>query len=209
MSDPTSNSPGGTTPAAGGSGEGDGTPQHVSFETYKRSVDAEKNAKRLLQETQEKLLVFENTQREIEQKKLLEEKRFTEVIDTLTKEKQQLLDQKTQLEQDRIDSRKLNAALGLMQEKGIVLDSKYLGLIPLESIRINQDGTLDHTSVASTVQTFQKEHPRLTISGKSFLPSDKPGQIPGKISVDEWKKLGVGEKHKALKEGRVNTNLKA
>lgn len=198
---------GGTDPKAGGGGGDDGL-KVVSRDAYDKSVTAEKNLRAQLRETQEKLLTFENEKRSIEEQKLLDEKKHVEYIEKLKVENQQLLQKTQMLEQNTTDFRKLNAAQGLMQEKGIQLDSKYYGLLPLDQIQLTTEGSIDMTSLSKVVDTFQKEHPRLVAPANKFLPSDKPGSSANQMSVDEWKALKTPkERTEALAAGRVRHNF--
>jgi hypothetical protein len=192
-SDPSGNT---VDPASGGDGKS------VSLETYQKTLSAEKNAKQKARELQEQLDVI-NAQKNVEnEQKLLDEKKHLEVIENLKKEKLELESRTKSLLQDRTDSRKLNSVLGLLQEKGVSLDGKYLGLLPLDKINIGDDGSIDLTSVATVVQEFQTEHPRLVAPAKAFLPSDKTGHNAGNISYEAWCKLPLKEKEDALRTGK-------
>lgn len=209
MSDSHLNVPGGGNQSdpGGNGGEGD-KPKVVSWDTYEKTVTQEKTLRKKLQDTQEKLLMFENEKRSIEEQKLLDEKKHVDVIEQLRREKAEAQERASRLEQEQKDFRKITAAMGLLQEKGIALESKYLGLLPLDQIQFTDDGAIDHTSVAEAVTIFQKEHPRLTAPAKAFLPNDKPGSSAQKMSVEEWKKLPYKEKAEAMKAGRVNHPFK-
>lgn len=210
MADQTSNDiPGGDSIVPSGNENGGGDkPKLISYETYEKSLNQEKGLRKRLQETQEKLLVFENEQLTIKEQKMLDEKKHLEVIDQLRREKSEAIEKSKRLENDQIDFRKLNAAMGLMQEKGIQLESKYLGLLPLDQIQLTDEGTIDHTSVMTAVDNFAKDHPRLTLPANRFLPNDKTGNSAQKMSVDDWKLLPYKEKQEAMKSGRVNHNFK-
>jgi len=91
----------------------------------------------------------------------------------------------------------------LLQSKGVNLESKYLGLLPIDQIEVTDSGEIDNTSVTSVIENFQKEHPRLTLPATKLLPNDKPGSNSGKISLEEWKKLSPKDRQAAYKEGRV------
>ncbi len=200
---------GGSSSQAGGDGSGDGKPKVVPYDTYDKSVKTEKQLRQTLQETRAKLDAFEAEKQAIEEQKLLSEKKHVELIEQLKREKSSLEQEKQSLWQDRVDSRKLNAALGLLQEKGISLESKYLGLIPLDRIEISDEGGIDFTSVTKVITDFQKEHPRLTAPAKAFLPGDKPGNSANMISYDEWRALPYKEKTEALKSKRVREPQKS
>jgi hypothetical protein len=199
--------PSGDSTGPGGNGSGD-RPKQISYETYEKTLNQEKGLRKRLQETQEKLLVFENEKKSIEEQKLLDEKKHLEYIEQLKREKAEALEKAQRLERDQTDFRKLNAAMGLLQEKGIQLESKYLGLLPLDQIQLTDEGSIDHTSVTQAVDAFTKEHPRLTLPASKFLPNDKTGNSAQKLSVEEWKKLPHKEKIEAFKGGRVNHNFK-
>lgn len=194
--------------ASGDGAHGDGKPKHVSFDTYEKTLRAERNAKQKLQEVQERLLTFENEKKSVEEQKLISEKKHVEYIEQLKREKAELEQKTSHLLQEQTDFRKLNATLGLMQEKGIQLEAKYLGLLPLDRIEITDEGGIDLTSVSQVVSDFQKEHPRLTAPAKAFLPSDKSGSAANALSVEEWKKLPYKEKQEAMKANRVKHNFK-
>jgi hypothetical protein len=201
-------SSGSSSDLASGDGAGDGKPKHVSFDTYEKTLRAERNAKQKLQEVQERLLTFENEKKSVEEQKLISEKKHVEYIEQLKREKLELEQKTSHLLQEQTDFRKLNATLGLLQEKGIQLEAKYLGLLPLDRIEITDEGSIDLTSVSQVVTDFQKEHPRLTAPAKAFLPSDKSGSAANALSVEEWKKLSYKEKTEAMKAGRVKHSYK-
>jgi hypothetical protein len=201
--------PGGDSDAPGGGNKNGGDkPKQISYETYEKTLNQEKSLRKRLQETQEKLLIFENEHKATQEQKMLEEKKHLEFIEQLKREKAEALEKAQRLERDQTDFRKLNAAMGLLQEKGIQLEAKYLGLLPLDQIQLTEEGGIDHTSVANAVDNFAKEHPRLTLPASKFLPNDKTGNSAQKMSVDDWKKLPHKEKVEAMKSGRVNHNFK-
>lgn len=204
----SSDIPGGDSIGPGGTLSGSDKPKHISYETYEKTLNQEKGLRKRLQETQERLLVFENEQKTVQEQKLLDEKRHLEFIEQLKREKADALEKAQRLERDQTDFRKLNAAMGLLQEKGIQLEAKYLGLLPLDQIQLTDEGGIDHNSVAGAVDMFAKEHPRLTLPASKFLPNDKTGNSAQKMSVDEWKRLPYKEKQEAMKSGRVNHSFK-
>lgn len=203
MSDNSSqNAPGGGGQHAGGAGEGSDKPSSVSYETYNRTVQSEKKLRDALRETQEKLLMFENDHKAREEQSLLDQKKHVEFIEKLKAENAKLLGENEGLKRNETDFRKLNAAVGLLNEKGIRVDPQYYGHIRLGEIEITDNG-VDHNSVATVIETFQKEHPRLVAPSSKFLPSDKPGDSGPQMSVEQWKKLPHKEKQEALRKGQV------
>lgn len=207
MSDNTSqNSPGGGSPNAGGAGEGSERPSSVSYETYNRTVQSEKKLRDSLRETQEKLSVFENERQARDEQAMLDQKKHVEFIEQLKKQNAEILGENQRLKSEQTDFRKLNAAVGLLNEKGIRVDPQYMGHLRLDEIQITENG-IDHSSVASVIETFQKEHPRLVAPASKFLPSDKSGDSGAKISVEEWKQLPPKDKVEALRKGQVKHNF--
>lgn len=204
----SSDIPGGDSIGPGGTLSSGDKPKQISYETYEKTLNQEKSLRKRLQETQERLLIFENEQKTVQEQKLLDEKRHLEFIEQLKREKAEALEKAQRLERDQTDFRKLNAAMGLLQEKGIQLEAKYLGLLPLDQIQLTDEGGIDHNSVAGAVDMFAKEHPRLTLPASKFLPNDKTGNSAQKMSVDEWKRLPYKEKQEAMKSGRVNHSFK-
>jgi len=203
---PSQNSPGGGSQHAGGAGEGSDKPDFVSLETYQRTVTSEKKLRDTLRETQERLTVFETEQKAREEQAMLDQKKHVEFIDQLKAEKAKLLGENETLKRNETDFRKLNAAVGLLNEKGIRVDPQYMGHLRLDEIQITENG-IDHSSVASVIETFQKEHPRLVAPASKFLPSDKSGDSGAKISVEEWKQLPPKDKVEALRKGQVKHNF--
>ena len=85
---PQNDVPSGDAPKAGGNGEKpDG---YVGLDSYRKAVDEAKSAKRRAQELQAKVNEFEQINKQTQEDKLLEEKRFSEVIDQLKQENQDL-----------------------------------------------------------------------------------------------------------------------
>lgn len=205
---PSHIAPGGGDPNAGGAGSGSDKPSSVSYDTYNRTVQSEKNLREKLRETQERLTVFENDQKSREEQSLLDQKKHVEFIEKLKAENAKLLGENEGLKSNELNFRKLNAAVGLLNEKGIRLDPQYYGHIRLDEIQLTDDG-IDHTSVASVIDTFQKEHPRLTAPSSKFLPSDKSGDSGPMMSLEQWKSLPSGkERQEALRKGQVKHGFK-
>lgn len=209
MSDNSSqNAPGGGGQHAGGAGEGSDKPSSVSYDTYNRTVQSEKKLRDALRETQEKLAVFENEHKTREEQAMLDQKKHVEYIEQLKKQNAEILGENQRLKSEQTDFRKLNAAVGLLNEKGIRVDPQYYGHIRLDEIQFTENG-VDHSSVATVIDTFQKEHPRLVAPSSKFLPSDKSGDSGAKMSIDDWKKIpDPKEKVEALRKGLVKHNFK-
>ena len=188
-------------------GEGDNSQSKsgtVSRDAYDRSVTSEKNLRKQNETLQARLNQFEAEKAELENKKLLDEKNYKELVDKQKKQIDELTGSNKTLLEQRDNTRKLTSFVGLMQEKGLSMEPKYFELVPIDSIKINNDGTIDHTSVAEAVKNFQTEHPKLLAQPTTFPPNGKTGNGPGKkMSMAEWQQLPYAEKEKAWKEDRV------
>lgn len=195
------NVPGGDS--AEGGAEGQKT-DFVGRDSYVKAVDEAKSAKRRAAEAQARANELEAKFREQEEQKMLEEKNYSDLIERLKGENQQLSEQVQNHVKDKTDFRKMTAAMELLKQKGVNLESKYMGLLDIEAIQLTDDGDIDPNSVTEVVSTFQKEHPRLTIPTARLLPNLKSGDSVSKMSIEEFKKLSPAEATKAIKEGRVD-----
>jgi hypothetical protein len=164
-----------------------------------------KSAKRKLADANARLADYEVQEKQRKEQSLIDEKNFTEVIAQKNADIERLTGEVNSHLKDKQDFRKMNAAMGLLQQKGVNLDPKYIGLLPIDDIAISQEtGEVITDSVINVVESFQKEHPRLVTPLGKMLPNQKPGQGLGKISINEYKNLSREEKIKALKDGRVD-----
>ena len=192
--------------AASGSEKSDGRADDrdgfVKYETYSRAIGEVKDYKQRFRDTQAELNEFREKEKAVQEAKLLEEKEYQKVIESLKAEKDQLANRVIEHEKNETDFRKMNAAMSLMQQKGISLEAKYMGLVPIDAIEMTEDGGVDLTSVSSVVDNFQKEHPRLTMPASKILPNDRSSSA-NMISKEEWHKLSTKDKKQALLDKRV------
>jgi len=198
------NDSGGVNTDPGGEGEKSKS-ETVTREAYNKTLTEAKNAKKERDALAARLAEIEAGQQTEAETKLIAEKKFVDVIEQQKKQIAELTGKTSSLLQDRDDARKLNSFVGLMSEKGIKLESKYLNLVPIDSIQFSDDGSIDHTSVAEAVNNFQKEHPRLLAQeSTAFPPTSKTGGTNGKkMSMADWAMLPRDEKEKVWKEGKV------
>lgn len=184
---------------------GESKPGFVSHDSYVKAVDEAKSAKKRLADVNARLTEIENQEKQRKEQLLIDEKNYTEVISQKNAEIDRLAGEVNTHVKDKQDFRKMNAAVGLLQQKGINLDPKYMGLLPIDQIAISHEsGEVLADSVVNVVESFQKEHPRLVTPVGKMLPNQKPGQGLGKISISEYKNLSRDDKLKALKDGRVD-----
>jgi len=203
--DPENTVPGGNEPQ---SPVGEGKSDFVSKDFADKVLTEKKNFQRKYTEAMAELNEFRSQQKAQAEQKMLEEKKFSELIDQQKSRISELESLNSQHLQEKTDFRKMNAALNLLQQKGVNLESKYMGLVHIDKIQLSESGEIDATSVAEVVDSFQKEHPRLTIPQKRLLPNLKSGDVGSKMTIDEWNKLGPEEASKALREGRVENPWK-
>ena len=205
--DPTQGGPSGTPtdPASGGGNNKNG---FVSVETYKKTVAAEKNSKAREAELAAKVAEYEAEKEASREAQLLAEKKHMTVIEEQKLKIQELSGHVQKREKDITDFQKMTAIMGAMTEKGINLESKYMGLVPIDQVKISDDGQVDTQSVFDVVNNFQRDNPRLVLPFDKMLPNEKSGSVK-QMSTDEWKKLGSkAEREAALKEGRVKHDYK-
>lgn len=192
---------GDTQPASGDVGKKD----FVSHDSYVKAVGEAKRAKQKLAEANARLAEFDEQVKQQKEAKLLEEKNFTELLGQKNAEIERLSAENQSHINDKLDYRKLNAAVSLLQQKGINIDPKYMGLLPIDNILISEEsGEVVSDTVVNVVENFQKEHPRLVTPLAKLLPNQKSGQSQNRLSLEQWKKLGRDEKRKALEEKRVD-----
>ena len=175
----------------------------VDYATYEKTIGEVKALKAQLAEHKSELKKFHDQQRKADEAKQLEEKNFHGVIEQLRAENELLKSENDGHKRDKSDYRKMNAVVGLMNAKGIQIEDKYFGLIPIDQIITDENGNPDRTSVAKVVADFQKEHPRLIAPPPKGLPNDRTSNGAQKMSIEEWQKLPPKEKITALKEKRV------
>jgi hypothetical protein len=189
--------PGGDPSNAGGDGKNGDQNQKpdnkVDYETYKKTVDQ-------LKDKAAKLAAFEEQQKKAEEQKLLETNQHLTVIEQLKKQNEELNGKIQSFAEQQAYSRKMHAAVGLLNQKGIQLDPKYLDLIPADAIQVDADGKPDMASVVKAVDSFVKEHPRLVTPLPNDLPGTKPGGSGSGLTYEAWLKLPLKEKRERQKD---------
>lgn len=184
---------------AGGSGNG-GDKGTVAYETYRKTVDEAKTLKKQLKEVSERLNLFEGEKRAHEEKLKLDQNQHLEVIGDLKKQLEAANAKIQESESQWTDYRKMNAAVSLLQQKGVNFDPKYAHLIDLSEVSFDSSGNIDTASVAKAVDHFQKEHPLLAQLKKPDLPGGKSGGSGPQISYEEWTRLPLPEQKARFKD---------
>lgn len=166
--------------------------QHVSYETYKKTLDEAKTAKAKLKaiEEEKQRLAEEKMVAEGNWKGLLEARENR--IKELEEETNAIKGQYGELNERITGSKKLSKVLSKI---GGDIDEKYFGLIDISDVKVNPEtGEVDDMSAAKVAESFRTMYPE-TIK-KKFDPksmgedrsgSTKEGQST--ITYAEWLKL--------------------
>jgi len=171
--------------------DGDSNADLISIRqsTYKRTVNEMKNLKAKHADAIAKLAEIEARDRQQEEARLRADKQYEEL---LKKKDEELSLTRSELERtnkDITDFRKTSAFLSAMGNAKI--ESKYYNLIPIDNIKLDDQGQIDQDSLVNSVNMFRQEHPRLIVEQRSDLPANKPGTSNGtKLTVSQWKALG-------------------
>lgn len=174
-----------------------GEAETVAYASYKKLLTEKKNLQSKMSEMNERLAKFETSQKEAEEKQLLEDKKYQELLANREDELRTTKEELGQWQSLVTDSRKIAAFTDAL---GAKVESKYHGLIPLNKIEVDSEGNIDGNSLASAVDFFKKEHTRLIVDPKRDLPNHQPGGGVNKISLDEFKELGQQKGSKAMIE---------
>jgi len=178
--------------------------EYVKRRAYESLLDESKAFKQKFRDTESELSELKAKLQADNEAKMLEEKKYVEVIDSLKTEKQKLEEMNLRHEQDKLDFRRTSAILGQLNKKGVNLESKYYDFLPLDQVGFDQDGNIDTTSLANATDAFVKEHPRLTTPMSKLFPNPSTDSNVGpKMSIAEWKRLDPKERKKALADKRV------
>lgn len=160
----------------------------VRYETYQKSVSSEKNAKAKLRDTEAELNEYKAREAAQQEQDLVAKGEQMKVIDSLKAENKTIREDLAKKAEDDIRVNKLHGFMShLGQSK---LDPKYLGLVPVEQIEIDDQGKPIQESLTKVVNNFKAEHPRLLIHQSKDLPGQSPSSGGGSMSYEDWKKLG-------------------
>ena len=190
-----------------------GTPEQqnhkdfVKYETYKKTLNQEKNLRAKLEQTSQQLEEFKRIEQEREEKALQEQGEYQKLLEIERKKREEMEQKATQYEQSIMQAHKLNA----FKEKlpGRIANPAYYDFVDLEKIVINPDtGEIAEESVQSAVDEFLGSHQRLIVTKNGGLPNQAPTDgSAGKLSLDQWKKFPLKERKERMSEV-FNTNVK-
>jgi len=166
----------------------DNSEDTVKYASFKKLLDEKKNLSSKHSDALAKLAEYEARDKEAAERKAIEEKKFTEVLQTKEQELNELRNTVGTMKKNEEDFRKVHSFLnGLGDSK---LESKYYSLIPLDDIRMTDEGDIDQESLVDVITNFKTDHKRLLISQKPVIPNNKTGDSSGKkLSPSQWRAL--------------------
>jgi len=182
--------PEGQTPAASGTELEISTPEpkkeNVSYDTHRKLLDEKKK----VQEERDRLRL----EKDAREKKEMEARGEYQKMLEIERKAREELESKLQARDEReASARKLSAVLKSLDSE---VDEKYWALLNHDQVAIDPEtGEIDRNSVAFLVETVKKTFPEiLKRRGGPGFPSDAPkGNMGGKITESEWKKLPLQE----------------
>ena len=196
-----SNTAGGQEPNnAGGVDGGKDTQQDnkVAYETYKKTVDQVHNQKRELDELRSKIAEFNARQESQEKEKLESQQKFEELYKSEQEKASKILEEKSLVEKQFQKHLKENA---LKSELGKIKKDEYLQFADIDSITLDESGTINIDSVKDVANKFRENYSDLLISETNLPPSDAPkGKSGKKLSYDDWLKLPAKDQKARLKD---------
>jgi len=183
-----------TQPAGGGEEKKQDEP--VSYEAYKRLVAQRKADQEKFKALSEKVSLYEQKEKDLEEKKLMEQGEYKKMLQEREKEIRQLRDEREKYKNSLVKTAKLQAfqeALG-----GKLADPTYYSFVDTERIAIDpESGTVDTDSLKSYVNEFVSKHQRLIEFSSAKLPNSAPSGSKA-LSYEEWLKLPLKEKKARL-----------
>lgn len=172
--------------------------QHVSYETYKKTLDEAKTAKA-------KLRALEEEKQRIAEEKMIAEGNWKGLLEARDNRIKQLEEETNtvkskygELNETITGSKKLSKVLSKI---GGDIDDKYFGLIDISEVKVNPEtGEVDDMSAAKVAENFRTMYPE-TIK-KKFNPNamgenkTSSNDAPTTISYDAWCKLSWSDQKK-------------
>jgi len=171
-------------------------PKEEEFVSRKAYIEVSQDMhkyKEQLKETKAQLNEFMTQQEAEKEQKLKEQERFKELFEKKEKELEEYRAQVEQNKSSLIKQQKLNAVLA---EVGKLEKPEFSQFIPLDSVKINEDGSIDPASVKEVAESFRQEFGMcVKKTSNPPLPSNAPTTGTGspknlnEMSMDELKNL--------------------
>lgn len=174
----------------------------VSYESHEKLLRQKKAQDEKLKTMESQLNEFLAQKKAEEDAKLMAEKRHEELIQRLKTEKEELAARNAQIQSEIANTLKRTA---LEREIGGFARPEYAQFADLKVIELNEDGTVDATSVAKEAARLREQHSHLLKpaatppkSGNprtAFDPKvDSPKDIPWDQALDEHFKMKEASK---------------
>jgi hypothetical protein len=163
--------------------------KQVSYDTYLKTLNEAKNAKKRLRELEE----LERAKSEAE---LAEKGEYKKLLSQRDEELNKLRSEMLENKKRDSDRRKLASILDGI---GGDIDPKFYGLIDYDQVAIDPEtGEIDQLSRAKAIESFRVKYPEILPNPRGpRLPHQEPkGEIRNKISRTEWLKLPSSEMRK-------------
>lgn len=190
--------------------EGSNKKGPVDYDLYSRAVEREKRAKQEAREAQEKLDAIERDRKAKEQEQLESEGQWQKLAESRAEEIQSLTEKVSLwetkyngLDSQVKDSKKAHAVASKLPGS---LRPDYYHMLDLDSVVMNpESGEIDEASAVKAAETFHARYPELvTPLDTPRIPNGEPSGTGTKVyTPEEYKKLSLDEKRKALNERTV------
>lgn len=199
MSEVPPNDPVDQNPPAGG-GDDPKEKGTVAYETHQKLLSEKKREQAARQEAEAKLKKLEDEKAEREKAELTSQGKFKEALE---KTEGELAKERAEKEALLGDLRTAQKRRAILSEIAGVVPERAQSLLPLDEIKIGDDGKPDQASVKAAAQKFEKEYSFAVQKDKAGggLPPDAPqGGLEKKLTKAEWEKLPVAEMKKRHNE---------
>jgi len=158
----------------------------VSKEAYERLQADLVKYKGRYREADSKINEYQSQEKLRNEEKLLEEKKFQELIENQKKQISELSDQIGSFKNQQIQAAKYRA---LIDELGTTVPDKFLPVMPFDEVKVI-DGELDMESVKDVAARFKTTYSEIFTSKVKDRMGDFPSGSSGKMSIDKFKTLG-------------------
>jgi small-conductance mechanosensitive channel len=173
------------------SGADETTEKSVSFDTHRKLLGEKKTVQEKARALEAELEKLRQEKADAEKKKLEEEGRWKELAEAKDKELEQERQKNQAILNDLNDARKKTALLKAINGQ---VPANFHQLLPLDQVKVGEDGRVDEASVKAAAQLFEKEyHLAIIRDGVKTPPSDPARGGGKKLTKAEWEALPVKE----------------
>lgn len=203
-----------TNPPAGGANGSGGTggnnpepkPDSVTRSAYEDAVTEAKKARERAQAAEARLAELDAEKKRREDDEAKKRGEYEKLLADREAELAKERAERAALETERTNMRKLGA---LHKALGAPIDQKFLPLVDLERIKVNQDGTISQESLTKYADDFKSTYPMILGKPAGVTPPDATpqGGNTGEVTDEQFAKMSLKEKrqHMATYAKRVAT----